>query len=109
MPFNSYADFTQDAAPAAQADAPVSADQGSAPAAAPVEATSGAAATADADKSGVKPDAAAAVLPVPGAVVTAAAPVQSDAVASPACGDNDPAARVVVEVHLLSADAWKAK
>ncbi|MBK9620751.1 MAG: hypothetical protein IPO31_16385 [Candidatus Obscuribacter sp.] len=55
----------------------MSADQGSAPAAAPVEATSGAAVTADADKSGVKPDAAAAVLPVPGAVATAAAPVQS--------------------------------
>lgn len=94
--FYSYADFTQDAAPAAQADAPV-------------EATSGAAVTAAADESGVKPDAAAAVLPVPGSVVTAAAPVQSDAAATHACGDNDPAARVVVEVHLLSADACKAK
>jgi hypothetical protein len=107
--FYSYADFTHETAPAAPANAPVSADQGSAPAAAPVEATSGAAVTADADKSGVKPDAAAAVLPVPGAVATAAAPVQSEAVAVSACGDNDPAARVVVEVHLLSADVCKAK
>lgn len=108
--FYSYADFTHEApAPAAQTPQSVPAADAALPATATVETGSdGKAPAGEVDQAGP-----AAALPVPGRVATVADTTSvassQDTESGVKAGSGDPAQRVVVEVHLLSADACKAK